>query len=143
MRERFVLVVVVLIGMLDFATGAFLLASPEPWLAHGRETVWSLAPSVPADLSMSLFRRIGAFSLYAGTVTIVWAWFGKADRRLLSALLITYSVVGVAFAYADNAYFTGTTYLRLKQAIGAVWTAALLAHFWPRAKTAGQSTAET
>lgn len=144
MRERFVLLVVVLIGALDFATGVYLLASSEPWLAHGAATVWSLAaPDAPPELALSLFRRMGAFSLYAGSVTLVWAWLGRSDRRLLSVLLVTYSVVGVAFAYADNAFFAGTAYLHVKQAIGAAWTAALVAHFWPRPKAPGQTAPET
>lgn len=144
MRERFVLLVIVLIATLDFATGVFLLVSPQPWLAHGPDTLWSLnAAGTPPELAMSLFRRVGAFSLYAGSVTLVWAWLGKSDRKLLSALLITYSVVGVAFAYADNAYFAGTAYLKAKQAIGGAWTAALIAHFWPRATAPGRSGRET
>lgn len=144
MRERFVLLVVILIGTLDFATGVYLLTAPTPWLAHGPETVWSLAaPGAPGELTMSLFRRVGAFSLYAGSVTLVWAWLGKSDRKLLSALLITYSVVGIAFAYADNAYFAGTAYLRVKQAIGGFWTAALIAHFWPRVINPDRSAPET
>jgi hypothetical protein len=124
-----VLVVVAIVAVSDLAVGIFLLASHEPWRAHGPGTVWSESAalaSIPAVAS--LYRRLGAFSLYAGVMTLVFAGVGARHRPTLTALLFGYAIVGVAFFATDTAYFRGTAYYSIKQAFGALWMAAIVMH---------------
>lgn len=136
-RRNAVLAIVCLVALYDVITGLRMLLSPEPWRAHG-DSVWSNAGPAAAqldgigELTMSLFRRVGAFSLHAGVVALVWAWLGRSDRRVLSALLLTYLATGVGFFATDAAYFRGTRYFLLKQAFGALWAVAAALHFAPR-----------
>ena len=136
--EPVVVALLLAIGLLDVATGGVLLLSPSPWQAHGPGTPWQLAPKILATspeiapLVLSLFRRVGAFSLHAGVITIVAALLGRADRRVLGVVLVTYSVTGAAFFLTDHAFFAGTPYFYAKQAIATLWTVALVVHFWPR-----------
>jgi hypothetical protein len=133
-----VVVVVCFVALLDVATGVWLLFGEEPWRAHGDDTVWTAAaarlgtdPALDAAL-MSLWHRVGAFSVFAGASTLVWLWHGWRDRRILTTLLVTYLVVGTAFGLADARWFSGTPYHLFKQAIGAAWVSALGLHLWNR-----------
>jgi hypothetical protein len=138
-----VVAVVIAIGLLDAAVGALLLISSQPWQAHGPGTVWSLAPRLveadpeAAPLLMSLFRRVGAFSLHVGVLTTVLGILGRHDRRILSLILAIYTIDGIAFFLTDRAYFAGTPYLAMKQIVGTAWTLALAWHIYEgwRART--------
>jgi hypothetical protein len=131
MAHVLVLSVVFFVAAFDVVVGLRLLFSPRPHLAHGGEGPWARAPptALPGETAVvlrSLYRRMGAFSLHAGVVTAVWAAMAHDDRRGLTALLVTYAVTGPAFFATDRAYFRGTRYFVIKQALGALWTAALV-----------------
>jgi len=128
-----VLAVVFLVAVFDIAVGVRLLASRAPYLVNGVDALWAresprLYDGDAAALLRSLYRRLGAFSLHAGVSTVVWAWFGRDDARVLGALLVTYTLTGTAFFATDRAYFRGTRYFLVKQVFGALWAAALVAH---------------
>jgi hypothetical protein len=71
---------------------------------------------------------MGAFSLHTGVITAVWAWMARSEPRWLTALLVTYTITGLAFFATDRAYFRGTGYFVGKQVLGALWAAALVGH---------------
>lgn len=96
-------------------------------------------------LALGLYRRIGAFWLHAGAVTVAWAWLSRRHRLGLSVLLATYSVTGMGIAYCDNTFAAGTTWQSMKQAVGACWVLALLLHFseyWRPPRSGAAPTAE-
>lgn len=134
-----------LVGLWDLATGLYMLLAPEPWRAHGPETLWMTAGPALRDhgavgvAAMSMLRRIGAFSFYAGALSVGLAWHARRAPHTLTALLAIYTSVGIAFNLTDRAYFAGTSYFVAKQAIGAVWTVGLALHAWERwrARAAG------
>lgn len=135
-KEDVVLGIVLVVAAYDAATGIRLLASPEPELVNGADTLWARATPLvaggdPARLVASMYARLGAFSLHAGVSTAVWAILGRRHRPALTALLVTYLVTGLAFFRSDTVYFQGTSYFVLKQIFGALWTIALIVHFWP------------
>ena len=133
-----VLAVVFLVALFDTVVGVRLLASRTPYLVNGADALWAresppLYGGDAAALMRSLYRRLGAFSFHTGVSTAVWAWFGRDDARVLGALLVTYTLTGTAFFATDRTYFRGTRYFLVKQAFGALWAAALVAHlFGPR-----------
>ena len=129
--------VVFLVALFDTTVGVRLLASRTPYLVNGADALWAresprLYSGESAALLRSLYRRLGAFSLHTGVATAVWAWFGRDDARLLGALLVTYMLTGTAFFATDRTYFRGTRYFLIKQALGALWAAALVAHLVSR-----------
>lgn len=130
----FVVVVVASVGVLDIVTGGFLLFSSTPWTAHGPQTVWMNAPAVVASsadagaLVDALFRRMGAFSLHAGVVTVAGALLGRRYRALMTGVLVLWMVDGLAFFATDRAAFVGTPYFVAKQVIGGFWALALVVH---------------
>jgi hypothetical protein len=130
----FVVIIVASVGLLDVTTGCWLLFSSTPWTAHGTDTVWMRAPAVlssapdAAPLVESLFRRMGAFSLHAGVVTLASAVLGRRHPRLMTGVLVLWMVVGLAFFLTDRAAFAGTPYLGAKQVIGGFWSLALVVH---------------
>jgi hypothetical protein len=134
--RAFVAGVVASVAMLDLGTGAWLLTADAPWLAHGSGTVWldgsrEVQESGPlATVLLSLWRRMGAFSVFAGITTLVWLWRGLRDRSTLTTLLIVYIVAGLGFGYTDNTFFAGTPYALFKQTIGGFWVTALALHLW-------------
>lgn len=129
--RAFVLAVIVLVALWDLAIGARMLLSAEPWLAHGRDTVWSNAGALGAVPGVvSAFRRLGAFSLHAGIVTLVFAAIGAKHRPTLTALLFTYAITGLVFFATDASYFRGTPYFFAKQFFGVLWAAAIAAHLY-------------
>ncbi len=136
--------VLIAIALLDLATGAYLLLSPAPWAAHGPGTPWIGAPDVlvasagSEALVMSLFRRLGAFSVQAALATLLVAWLGHRDLRIQGAALGTWTAAGLAFAWTDNTWFAGTTYLLGKQLIGVLWVVAIAAFAirWSRGPSA-------
>ncbi len=134
---RFVWIVLSLIGLYDLAVGAWLLTAAEPWRAHGPDTLWQATPEllaqIPASTNVfeSLYRRMGAFSLHAGAVTVVWAFLARSNRPLRTALLVTYTLTGLGFGYTDGLFFAGTAYAQVKHLIGGLWVAALIVHFTP------------
>lgn len=138
MVHALVLSVVFLVALYDAVVGVRLLVSPAPYLVNGGDALW--AQRTPAlwqgeagPLLRSLYRRLGAFSLHTGVITAAWAWLGRDEPRLLTALLATYTLTGLAFFANDRTYFRGTRYFAQKQALGALWAAALLGHlFGPR-----------
>lgn len=132
MIRAFVLSVVFLVAAYDTIVGIYLLAAREPYRVNGGDAMW--ARRTPAlwggddsPLLRSLFRRLGAFSLHTGVVTAAWAVAAREDPRMLTALLVVYTLTGLAFFANDRAYFRGTRYFLVKQALGALWAAALVA----------------
>lgn len=125
--------IIAVVAAYDILTGIRLIASPRPHLVNGRDTLWAAAaPSLLAAdasdsraLMVSLYRRLGAFSLHTGTATLVWAWVARDSPVSLLALLVTYTITGLAFFAGDRRYFRGTRYFALKQLFGALWTVAL------------------
>jgi hypothetical protein len=123
------------VALLDIFVGAYLLVSPTPWLAHGPDTVWTRAAEELGSHGAldaayaALLDRVGAFSLFAGISTAVWLARSLTDRRILSTLLITYVVAGLAFGITDAEHFGGTPYLTAKRVIGGAWMLALVLHF--------------
>jgi hypothetical protein len=138
MAHVLVLAVVFLVASFDVVVGLRLLFSSEPYLAHGARGPWAertppLWSGEAGTLLRSLYRRLGAFSFHTGAVTAVWAWMARDEPRWLTTLLVTYTITGLAFFAGDRAYFRGTRYFLVKQVLGALWTAALLAQlFAPR-----------
>jgi len=124
-----VLAIIAVVALWDIAVGAFLLGSSEPWRAHGPGTLWADASAlVVVPAVVSLYRRLGAFSLHAGVMTLVFAAIGMRHRPTLTALLFGYTLTGLAFFATDNAYFRGTPYFLVKQVFGALWTLAIVIH---------------
>ena len=126
-------VTVVLLGIaaLDLATGLWLLASDTPWTAHGPGTLWDAASALAdGPLLWSLYHRLGAFSVQAALATALAAALGHRDLRVQGAVLGTWTLAGLAFAWTDGTYFGGTAYHALKQAIGVAWVAGLAAWAW-------------
>ena len=128
-----VLVVVFLVALYDTLVGAYLLVARAPYRVNGAGALWARATPPLWDgehgaLLRSLYRRLGAFSFHTGVATAVWAWLGHDDARVLGALLVTYTITGLGFFVNDRTYFRGTRYFVVKQALGALWAAALVAH---------------
>ncbi|MCB9781198.1 MAG: hypothetical protein H6742_21710 [Alphaproteobacteria bacterium] len=119
-----------IIGLYDVAVGAFMLLADHPGLAHGPGTLWVQAPD--DALTLSLFRRTGAFSLHAGVAMLVWSALGRTRPPVLLALLLTCAVTGMGFAWTDATFFADTPYRVVKQALGGVFGLALLAHVGAR-----------
>ncbi len=123
------------IGLMDMGAGAWLMLSSSPWTQNGFEHVWAAIPSVsqndPAVLTLlsAAFGRMGAFSFNAGAVTITWSLMARRDMRWLTALLVLYSVTGIAFFNFDRTYLSGTRYAELKSVISVVWVVGLVLHF--------------
>ena len=132
MAEVFVLAVILLVAGFDIVVGIRLLCSPAPFLVNGTKgTLWSeRAPAlwngVDHGLLASLYRRLGAFSLHTGVVTALFALLVRDTPWMLSALLGTYTLTGLAFFANDRRYFRGTRYFVIKQALGGLWSAALI-----------------
>lgn len=130
----FVVIVVGSVGLLDVVTGGWLLFSATPWTAHGPQTVWMNAPAVSSSSSdanalvEALFRRMGAFSLHAGVVTVAGAVLGRKYRSLMTGVLVLWMLDGLAFFATDRAAFVGTPYFLAKQVIGGFWALALVVH---------------
>ena len=124
-----VLAIIAVIALWDVGVGAMLLGSSEPWRAHGPGTLWADASALAAVPAVaSLYRRLGAFSLHAGVMTLVFAGVGARHRPTLNALLVGYTLTGFAFFATDSAYFRGTPYFVVKQVFGALWMLALVLH---------------
>jgi hypothetical protein len=135
MLHSSVLGVIFLIALFDSVVGLSLLLSKEPYRVNGRSSLWAqrtpeLWNGEAGPLLHSLYRRMGAFSFHAGVATAVWAWFGRNEPHLLTALLVTYTLTGIGFFVNDQRYFRGTTYFLVKQVFGALWAAALLVHIF-------------
>ena len=133
MVHTLVVGVVLLVALFDTIVGIRLLASRTPYLVNGSDALWAresppLYSGDAAALMRSLYRRLGAFSLHTGVATAVWAWFGRDDARVLGALLVTYTLTGLAFFATDRTYFRGTRYFLVKQVLGVLWAGALVAH---------------
>jgi hypothetical protein len=128
-----VLGVVFLVALFDAVVGAYLLVAREPYRVNGAEALWARESprwygGEAGPLLRSLYRRLGAFSFHTGVATAVWAWLGRDDALVLGALLVTYTVTGLGFFANDRAYFRGTRYFVVKQALGALWAAAVAGH---------------
>jgi hypothetical protein len=128
-----VLTVVFGVALFDLVVGVRMLVSAAPYRVNGADSLW--ARETPrhyegdaGQLLRSLYRRLGAFSLHTAVATGVWAWLGHDDARVLGALLVTYTITGVAFFAGDRTYFRGTRYVAIKQVLGGLWAAALIAH---------------
>ena len=134
--RRFVLAIVFGVAGFDIVSGIRLLTVDEPWLLAGYATSWNALPAtVRADGGVRAFvagpyRRVGAFSLHTGVVTLVWAILARNDRRLLTVLLVVYTLSGVVMFSVDWAYTRGTGYIVLKQVIGTLWAMAVMAHLY-------------
>ncbi len=136
----FVVGTIVVVSGFDVVTGTYLLTSDAPHLAHGAEGPWAdLAPLLEAssphrDAVLSTLRRVGAFQSFAGLMTLAWLIYAKLrDEAVITVLMGTYLVFGVLFFLTDRAFFAGTSYLLLKQAIGTLWLAAFAVHLrWGR-----------
>ena len=135
----FVAMVVASVALLDVATGAYLSFAADPTAAHGDETLWTtLAPTIRGEEEtsqavISLFRRIGAFQLFAGLMSLIWLGYGlwrQADA--ITVLLGAYLGVGIIFFWVDRSFFAKTDYFIFKQIIGAVWAMAFVVHLRQR-----------
>lgn len=132
--QIYAVAVIASVAALDLVTGVYLLTSSTPWMAHGPETVWTDAAPLLADQPAlaaalrSLWQRVGAFSVFAGLMTMVWLWRGLRDPTVLRTLLVAYLVAGLAFGLTDARWFAGTDYHLFKQAVGGLWVTALAAH---------------
>ena len=130
----FVYAVIGAVAAWDVGTGLILLLSDAPHLVHGDGFLWAeLAPLLAdpqhADAVESLLRRVGAFSLFAGGATAVWAVYGaRRDRRAITVLLVAWTVLGLGFGWVDGRFFADTEYAQIKQLFGAAWVLALIAH---------------
>lgn len=127
----FVLSVVLLVAVFDVSVGIRLLTSKRPYEVNGPGTLWSRGGPAAFEqderLAGSVFQRLGAFSLHTGVATTVWALSCLDRPSSLLALLGTYTLTGLAFFRGDRAYFAGTRYFTLKQVLGGLWSAALVA----------------
>jgi hypothetical protein len=147
--RRFILGLLWAIGLFDVACGLRMLLGSTPWLQNGQEAPWLALPvAVQAQLAtgpiaLGLYRRIGAFWLHAGLVTLAWTWWVRADWRGRTLLLVTYSVSGLALGWCDSTFAAGTDWLVLKRAIGGAWAIALLAHFLLKPRGAAHATRVT
>lgn len=131
MSSLAILAVILLVAAFDIAVGVRMLASPQPFLVNGDETLWSrrtpqLWRGEERALLESLYRRLGAFSLHTGVATAVWALIARDQPWMLTVLLGTYTLTGLAFFAGDRRFFAGTRYFMIKQALGGLWSAALL-----------------
>jgi hypothetical protein len=134
---RLALSVVIAVGVYDASVGLYMLFASEPWRAHGPATLWrsldvdyaSLAPDARV-LVMSLFRRLGAFSLFAGCVSLFVALTERREPMKLARFMALFVVAGLAFGVTDGTYFAGTRYHLIKQVIGGVWVVSLGVLFW-------------
>ncbi|HLT40226.1 MAG TPA: hypothetical protein VK034_28295 [Enhygromyxa sp.] len=137
-RDQLTLGVLLTVGAFDVATGFVLLLADRPWDLAGFAALWERLPAAAADdpavkqLVTAALSRIAAFSIAIGAATLVWAWLSRRDRQLRTALLVTYTLAGLAFAWSDNVFFAGTDWGRLKSGFGVLWVLALVAHFAPR-----------
>ena len=133
--RKLVLAVLAIIGAFDVASGASMLLSDHPWLLGGMADAWTAIPQVSFEalgLSERLrgpYVRIAAFSFHIGVLTLFLAWQFRRSTRLLGLMLILYTIDGLAFAYYDHTFTAGTRYFYIKQALGVLWTLALVVHF--------------
>ena len=129
--SHFVLAVVLVVAAFDAIVGVWLLFGARPFEANGPGTLWSRDGAAAWErapaLIESLYRRLGAFSFHTGVATAVWAILSRDDPQRMLALLVTYTLTGLAFFANDRKFFAGTRYFVVKQALGALWTAALIA----------------
>lgn len=121
----YIVAILILIGSYDALTGLYLILSSTPMQVHGPGTIWSGSNST-SDIEISLYQRIGAYSLHVGIVTIVYGWFTRTHPGFRTVLLVTYFITGMAFAYHDHLWFSGTYYWYLKQFIGFLFFLALV-----------------
>lgn len=133
MVHALVLGVIFLVALFDTIVGVRLLVAREPYRINGAGTLWAtdgarLYDGEAGTLLRSLYRRLGAFSLHTGVATAVWAWVGRDDALVLGALLVTYTITGQGFFVNDLTYFRGTRYFLIKQVLGTLWAAAVVAH---------------
>ena len=141
LSQRLALATILAVGLYDTSVGLWMLLSAEPWLAHGPGTLWSQLPAITADDDVhqildSLFRRMGAFSLFAGLTSLYVGWrFARQPAQLLG-FMILYMVAGLGFAVTDARFFRGTAYYWVKQAIGAAWFVATVALGYTQRKAA-------
>ena len=119
-----IVVILILIGIFDIATGYYLLVSPSPGLIYGPETIWSSADNAN-EVTMSLFQRIGILSVHTGIVTVVIAYYSRNKPGLRTVLLLTYMVTGIGIGIYDSYWFAGTYYRSVKIGIGVVFFSAL------------------
>ena len=137
----FVIATLFAIGLFDVVCGLRMLLGDQPWLQNGQQAAWlALPPDVLAQLgtapTIGLFRRIGAFWLHAGLVTLAWTWWVRHDWRGRTLLLVTYSLSGIGLGWCDDTFAAGTDWLTFKRIVGGVWVLMLLAHFGFRPRVA-------
>lgn len=128
----FVLGCFILIGVFDLVSGLIMAFSDEPWTLNGMTSAFTpLIQQGPAALIEALrgpYTRLAAFSVHVGVLTLFLAWKFRADAKAITALFVLYTIDGLGFAYYDHHFAAGTGYFYVKQAIGYVWVAALIAH---------------
>jgi len=130
--------VVWLVAIWDLSTGLWLLSSAEPWAAHGPSTVWLTTPEVlqrvpeSSALFASLYRRIGAFSVFAACTGGAVALVGRHRPGVLAAWMLFAIAVGLVFFTTDAAAFPGTRYELSKQLVGTAWAVAFASLVWKR-----------
>ena len=121
----YVVVTIVCIGLYDACTGIYLLFSHTPMLVNGSETIWAV-PGPLNDFVLSLFQRIGFFSLHVGIITMLLGWYSRNHPELRTLLYLSYFFTGLGFAYHDYRWFYQTDYWYIKQAIGFFFFTALV-----------------
>lgn len=130
----FALATMAIVGAYDLNVGLWMLFTEQPWLAHGPGTLWAVqAPWLSrqaepqALLLASLFQRMGAFSVFAGLMSLYVSISFRRQPRVIGRFMLVYIVAGLGFAFTDATFFKGTTYFWVKQALGAAW---FLAAVW-------------
>ena len=132
--RRFVVGMLWAIGLFDVVCGLRMLLGDAPWLQNGQGGPWLALPIdvqvqlATGPVALGLYRRIGAFWLHAGLVTLVWTWWVRRDWRGRTLLLMTYCLSGLGLGWCDATFAAGTDWGVFKQAIGGVWVIGLLAH---------------
>jgi hypothetical protein len=134
----FVVGMLCLIGLFDVVSGLWMLLGHTPWLQNGQGGAWLSLPTdvqlrlADGPIALGLYRRIGAFWLHAGLVTLAWTWWVRDDWRGRTLLLATYCISGIGLGWCDNTFAAGTPWLMLKQGVGAVWVVGLVVHWYGR-----------
>ena len=136
-----------LVGLFDIISALFM-ALPD---GHALKSFGGLsavflstpvASSAHDHISALLLRgsvvRLAAFSWHVGVLTLYLAWRFRHESSVISAIFLIYTVNGLGFAYYDHTFVDqASAYFLVKQAIGAIWAVALVAHFVEVARSGG------
>ena len=94
-------------------------------LVNGKATIWAVPGPVNAFV-LSLFERIGVFSIHVGIVTMLFGWYSRHHPGFRTLLYLSYFFTGLGFAWHDYKWFYQTDYWYMKQVIGLFFFTALV-----------------